>query len=346
MQRLMSTEDLLWPACDGPEDLARIEEIPLPERGLPDSTYEIVARAAELWPDRPALSFFPDAARFKQSSTRTFGQLAADVHRAAHVLRGLGVDRRDAVVTLSVNCEELVSTLLAAEAVGIAAPINPALATDHAQHLVELSGARVVVAGGPELDPMTWERARTDSDGMQHGGGKHGERRRIGIILQLAPLLRQSETRFEVGVEHAKSFREGVSDLGIFERLGDRGSDHEAAAGQAVARKVNRELTVIGPHEGLAQGLAAVRQGLVHHAEAEPPITFERLEVELVLVPERRIEARSVHSGRGADLVERGAGIATLPEPVRCALQGGLRVVGAWPTEAFRHLSFILYHFE
>ena len=160
MQRLMSTEDLLWPACDGPEDLARIEEIPLDHRGLPASTYDVVRRAAELWPNRPAMSFLPDARRWDEPSTRTFAELAADVHQAAHVLSRLGVGRRDAVAIVSVNCQQLAAVLLAAEAVGIAAPINPALSAEHAQHLVELSAARVVVAAGPELDPTSWELAR------------------------------------------------------------------------------------------------------------------------------------------------------------------------------------------
>jgi fatty-acyl-CoA synthase len=160
VQRLMSTQDLLWPACNGPDDLARIEEIPLADRGLPASTYEIVIRAAQLWPDRPAMSFLPDAARWEHPSTRTFGGLAADLHRVAYVLAGLGIGRRDAVAIVSVNCDQLATALLAAEAIGIAAPINPALAPDHAQHLVELSGACIVVAAGPELDPVSWELAR------------------------------------------------------------------------------------------------------------------------------------------------------------------------------------------
>ena len=160
MPRLI-TDDLLWPACNGPDDLARIEEVPLAHRGLPVSTYEMVRRAATLWPDRPAMSFLPDAERWDQPSTRTFGEFAADVHRVAHVLSGLGVGRRDAVAIVSVNCAQLATALLAAEAVGIAAPINPALVAEHAQHLVELSAAQVVVAAGPELDPPSWELART-----------------------------------------------------------------------------------------------------------------------------------------------------------------------------------------
>ena len=51
--------------------------------------------------------------------------------------------------------------LLAAEAAGIYAPINPGLAVEHAVELVRLSGSRVIVAAGPELDPTVWANART-----------------------------------------------------------------------------------------------------------------------------------------------------------------------------------------
>jgi fatty-acyl-CoA synthase len=42
----------------------------------------------------------------------------------------------------------------------IFAPINPGLSADHATELVRRSGARVVAASGPELDPTAWALAR------------------------------------------------------------------------------------------------------------------------------------------------------------------------------------------
>jgi fatty-acyl-CoA synthase len=152
--------DLLWPPFAGPEDLADVERVPLAERGLPASTYELVTRAATLWPDRAAASVLPDGERWQTPLQRTYAELAADVHRAANVLADLGIERGDAVAVVSVNCAELVPLLLAAEAVGIFAPINPALAAEHATELVRLAGARVIVASGPELDPVVWEHAR------------------------------------------------------------------------------------------------------------------------------------------------------------------------------------------
>jgi fatty-acyl-CoA synthase len=154
------SEDMLWPAATGPSDLAEIERVPLRDRGLPASTYELVRRAASLWRDRPAVSVLEDGAHWETPVTSTFAELAADVHRAAAVLAGLGVARGDAVAVISVNCAELVSLLLAAEAVGIYAPINPALTAVHVSELVRVSGARVIVASGPELDGPVWARAR------------------------------------------------------------------------------------------------------------------------------------------------------------------------------------------
>ena len=55
--------DLLWPTYDGPVDLSVIEAVPLAERGLPRTTYELLVRAV-LWPDRVALSVLPDGERW------------------------------------------------------------------------------------------------------------------------------------------------------------------------------------------------------------------------------------------------------------------------------------------
>ena len=105
---------LLWPVFDGPGDLAAIEAVPLTDRGLPGTTYDLLVRAAGLWPDRVALSVLPDAARFGQPVQRTFAGLLADVHAYANVFHNLGVRRGDAVALLAPNCDELVTATLAA----------------------------------------------------------------------------------------------------------------------------------------------------------------------------------------------------------------------------------------
>ena len=127
-------------------------------------------RAAKLWPERAAVSVLPDAEHFHTPLVQTFAELARDVHRAAAVLAGLGVGRGEAVAVLSVNCAEMLPLLLAAEAVGIYAPINPSLAPEHAIELLRLSRAKVIVASGPELDEGVWLHARTIAERT----GAHG----------------------------------------------------------------------------------------------------------------------------------------------------------------------------
>lgn len=152
--------DLLWPTYDGPDDLPVIETVPLADRGLPGTTYELLVRAAGLWPERVALSVLPDGERWEHPAERTYAELLADVHRHANVLHALGVRRTDTVALLAPNCDELVTATLAAQLAGIAAPINNGLSGQHIAELLRRSGARVLVAAGPELAPEVWESAR------------------------------------------------------------------------------------------------------------------------------------------------------------------------------------------
>jgi fatty-acyl-CoA synthase len=154
------TTDLLWPRYATPADLTDIESFPLAERGLPESTYELLGRAARLWPDRTALTVLPDATRWTEPSRRTFSELLSDVHKTANALHDLGIQRHSAVALISPNCDELITATLAAQLAGIAAPINGALSADHITELVSRAGARVLIAAAPELDPASWATAQ------------------------------------------------------------------------------------------------------------------------------------------------------------------------------------------
>ena len=164
MTRMTRMNSLLWPTYEAPTDLPAIEAVPLAARGLPASTYALLTRAATLWPDRPAVSVLPDAERWEQPSRRTFAELAADVTRVANLLHSLGLRRGDAVALLAPNCEELITATLAAQLAGVAAPINPGLAPRHIEELLTKSGARIMIAAGPELDPDVWRTARDLAD--------------------------------------------------------------------------------------------------------------------------------------------------------------------------------------
>ncbi|MFE3051709.1 acyl-CoA synthetase [Nocardia sp. NPDC059239] len=152
-------EALLWPRYTGPEDLSVIESVPLAERGLPESTYALLVRAASRWPDRTAVTVLSDASSWREPVRRTYSQLLAEVHRYANLLHALGVRRGDAVALIAPNCAELIPATLAAQLAGIAAPINGGLSQAHIAELLHRSGARVLIAAGPELAADIWESA-------------------------------------------------------------------------------------------------------------------------------------------------------------------------------------------
>ncbi len=125
---------------------------------LPESTYQLLLDAARTWPDGVATQWIPDPGDYTRRLAWTYAELAGTVTRIANALTALGVRRRDAVTLSSVNTSMLYAATLAAQAVGIAAPVNPALSGERIAELIRRTGSRVLVAAGPELDPQLWQR--------------------------------------------------------------------------------------------------------------------------------------------------------------------------------------------
>jgi len=125
---------------------------------LPESTYRLLLDAAGAWPDAVATQWIPDPGDYTRRLDWTYAKLAGTVTRIANALTVLGVRRGDAVTLSSVNTSMLYAATLAAQAVGIAAPVNPALSGERIAELIRRTGSRVLVAAGPELDPQLWQR--------------------------------------------------------------------------------------------------------------------------------------------------------------------------------------------
>ena len=125
---------------------------------LPASTYQLLLDAARAWPDGIATQWIPDPADHTRCLDWTYAELAGTVTRIANALTSLGVRRGDAVTLAGVNTSMLYAATLAAQAAGIAAPVNPALSGERIAELIRRTGSRVLVAAGPELDPQLWPR--------------------------------------------------------------------------------------------------------------------------------------------------------------------------------------------
>ena len=124
----------------------------------PASTYQLLLDAATAWPDGIATQWIPDPADHSRCLSWTYAELAGTVTRIANALTALGVRRADAVTLSSVNTSMLYAATLAAQAAGIAAPVNPALSAERIAELIRRTGSRVLIAAGPELDPQLWQR--------------------------------------------------------------------------------------------------------------------------------------------------------------------------------------------
>ena len=124
----------------------------------PASTYQLLLDAATAWPDGIATQWIPDPADHARRLSWTYAELAGTVTRIANALITLGVRRADAVTLSSVNTSMLYAATLAAQAAGIAAPVNPALSARGIAELIHRTGSRVLIAAGPELDPQLWQR--------------------------------------------------------------------------------------------------------------------------------------------------------------------------------------------
>jgi fatty-acyl-CoA synthase len=124
----------------------------------PASTYQLLLDAARAWPDGTATQWIPDPADHTRCLAWTYAELAGAVTRIANALTILGVRRQDAVTLASVNTSMLFAATLAAQAVGIAAPVNPALSGERIAELIRRTGSRVLIAAGPEQDPQLWQR--------------------------------------------------------------------------------------------------------------------------------------------------------------------------------------------
>lgn len=144
-----------------PGDLARVEAVPLSERDLPLSTYDLLARAAQQFGDLPALHLLGEGERpWREAEAKSYAQLFEDVIRAANLFTSLGAEPGDAIGLMLPSSGSMYTALLAAQAVGIANPVNPMLSEDHIEEILTLTRAQILVAAGPDLAPEVWEKAK------------------------------------------------------------------------------------------------------------------------------------------------------------------------------------------
>lgn len=140
-------------------DVETLERIPLADRGLPQSTFEMLSQGAAIAPSSSALSFFLRSEDFRRPTIWTHEELLADITRTANALRRLGVGRNDVVAYVLPNLPETHFVIWGGEAAGIAFAINPLLDADQIAELLGAGQAKWLVTLEPTPGTDLWQKA-------------------------------------------------------------------------------------------------------------------------------------------------------------------------------------------
>ena len=140
-------------------DIEKMEAIPLADRNLPSTTYEMLQNGASLAPTAPALSFFIRASDYAQPFVWSHADLLRDITRAANAFRRLGIERGDVIAFVLPNLPETHFVIWGGEAAGIAFAINPLLDSRQIAELLRAGEAKWLVTLAPTPGLDLWEKA-------------------------------------------------------------------------------------------------------------------------------------------------------------------------------------------
>ncbi len=148
------------------EDILAIERVPLSDRNIPPTTYEMLKTGSMIAPDAPALTFFLLAARLEQTTVWSHRELFSRINQAANLFHRLGVGREDAVAFILPNLPETHLAIWGGEAAGVAFAINPLQETEQMAGLLKAVEPWLIVplAQPPGID--LWNTATAAAAGL------------------------------------------------------------------------------------------------------------------------------------------------------------------------------------
>jgi fatty-acyl-CoA synthase len=177
-------------------DIEALERTPYEDAIPARTTYGLIARAAQRFPERAAFTYLADGELAAAPRRITYRELLANIHRAANLFRRLGVGPEDAVAILAPNIPATHYALWGAQVAGRACPINFMLQPEHVAALLDASGAKVVVALGPSVELDVWSAVqkvpglasrRVLAIGGSFEEALHGESDQLSFDPQLTP---------------------------------------------------------------------------------------------------------------------------------------------------------------
>jgi fatty-acyl-CoA synthase len=124
---------------------------------MTDTAYSLLADAAARTPEGVAITFLPSMEG--EPIRLTHGAFLARLHRTARLFRELGTKRGDVVTLLAPSNPDGMIALWAAEAIGIANPVNTLIRARDIAAMMRAAGSRLLVAFGPQAGSDLWEKA-------------------------------------------------------------------------------------------------------------------------------------------------------------------------------------------
>ncbi len=143
----------------GPESLPAVEAIPLSERGLPPSTYQLFCDLAERYEDRVALRFLIQGTPEETPAGYSYRELCQRITQTANALHHLGVGPTDTIGILLPNLPQTEFALWGGEAAGIINPINPLLEVEHIAAILNDTACPVLITLAPFPGTELWQKA-------------------------------------------------------------------------------------------------------------------------------------------------------------------------------------------
>ncbi len=140
-------------AIRGRADVEEISEISYRKRNWPNTGYELLVRAARLWPEHSALVFLTNPAKPEENERFSYTEMLANVNRAANLFAACGAGRDTVVAHAMGNRPQAYFARWGAEAANIALGINPALDDDEVIGLLARSQTSILVT-----EAYVWHR--------------------------------------------------------------------------------------------------------------------------------------------------------------------------------------------
>jgi fatty-acyl-CoA synthase len=149
-----------YPTFSSDADVRAFERAPYADRIAAQSTFEAIKLGAAHDPEAPAIQFLPNADPADDAVVISHRDFIARVTQAANMFHALGVGRADVVSFMLPLLPEAFVTLFAAEAAGIANPVNPLLEPHQIAEILEAAQTRILVALGPLPGTDIWQKVQ------------------------------------------------------------------------------------------------------------------------------------------------------------------------------------------